>query len=74
MCVRYVRKNSLEGLEVCEEFLVFCSVPVVNAEVITSAIVGLANSAGLNMARLLGKGFDAAATMSGHISEISDHL
>ena len=74
MCVRYVRKNSLEGLEVCEEFLGFCSVPVVNAEAITSAIVGLANSAGLNMARLVGKGFDGAATMSGHESGVSARL
>ena len=68
VCVRYVRRNSLKGVEVCEEFLGFCSVPVVNAEAITSAIVGLANGAGLNMARLVGKGFDGAATMSGHVS------
>ena len=24
VCVHYVRRNSLEGLEVCEEFLGFC--------------------------------------------------
>ena len=74
VCVCYDRRNSLDGLEVCEEFLGFCSVPVVNAEAITSAIVGLANSAGLNMARLVGKGFDGAATMSGHVSGVSARL
>ena len=34
--------------------------PVVIAEAITSAIVGLANGAGFNMARLVGKVFDGA--------------
>ena len=41
VCVRYIKSNSLHGLEVCEEFLGFCSVPVANAEVITSTIVDL---------------------------------
>ena len=47
---------------------------VVNAQAITSAIVGLANGAGLYMARLVGKGFDGAATMSGHVSGVSARL
>ena len=59
-CINYI--------EVCEEFLGFCSVPIVHAEAITSAIVGLANGTGLNLAKLVGKGFDGAATMSGHVS------
>ena len=65
--VRYFRRNSLEGLEVCEEFLGLCLVPVVNAESITSAIVDLANGTGLNMVRLVGKVFDGAASMRGHV-------
>ena len=39
VCIRYIRRNSLHKLEVCEEFLGFCSVPVTNAEAITLAIV-----------------------------------
>ncbi len=74
VCIRYIRRNSLHKLEVCEEFLGFCSVPMVNAEAITSAIVGLANGAGLNLAKLVGKGFDGAATMSGHVSGVSVRL
>ena len=66
-----VRCNSLHGLEVCEEF---CSVPVANAEVITSTIVDLTKGAGLTMAQLVGKGFDGAATMSGHVSGVSTRL
>ena len=48
--------------------------PIVNADAITSAIVGLANGVGLNMARLVGKGFDGAATMSGHVSGVLARL
>ena len=60
VCIRYVRKNSLHKLEVCEEFLGFSSVSIANAEAITSAIVGLASGVGLNMDKLVGKGFDGA--------------
>ena len=73
VCVRYIRRNQSE-LEVCEEFLGFCAVPRVKAETITSAIVGLANGAGLNMTRLVGKGFDGASTMSGHVSGVSARI
>ena len=45
-----------------------------NAEAITSAVVGLANGAGLNMARLAGKGFDGASTMCRHVSGVSARL
>ena len=34
VCIRYVRRNTLHKLEVCEEFLGFCSVPITNAEAI----------------------------------------
>ena len=74
VCVRYIKSNSLHGLEACEEFLGFCSVPVANAEVITSTIVDLTKGAGLTMAQLVGKGFDGAATMSGHVSGVSTRL
>lgn len=69
MCIRYVRKNSLR-----EEFLGFSSVSIANAEAITSATVGLASGVGLNMAKLVGKGFDGASTMSGHVSGVSARL
>ena len=74
VCIRYVRKNSLHKLEVCEEFLGFSSVSIANAEAITSAIVGLASGVGLNMDKLVGKGFDGASTMSGHVSGVSARL
>lgn len=74
VCVRYIRKIQPHGLEVCEEFLGFCSVSVANAEAITSAITGLVEGAGLIMDRLVGKGFDGASTMSGHVSGVSARL
>lgn len=52
-CVRYIRKIQPHGLQVCEEFLGFCSVSVANAETIMSAITGLAEGAGLKMDKLV---------------------
>ena len=69
MCVRYVQDKSTGALEVCEQFLRFCSVPTIGAEDITSAIVELSSACSLNMARLVGKGFDGALNMSGHCLE-----
>ena len=71
VCIRYIIRNSLHKQELCEEFR---SVPIANAESITSAIVGLANDVGLNLAKLVGKGFDGAAIMSGHVSGVSSRL
>ncbi len=62
MCVRYVQKTSIGAVEVCEEFLGFCSIPSIGAEDITPAIVELSSACGLNMARLVGKGVDGAST------------
>ena len=71
--VRYVHTKGSE-LEVSEEFLGFCSVSSTTAEIITDAIVSFAKKCGLNMTRLVGKGFDGASTMSGHISGVSARL
>jgi len=73
ICARYVRIKG-EELEVCEEFLGFCSVPSTDAETITSTIVSFMKDCGLNMSRLVGKGFDGASNMSGHISGVSARL
>ena len=73
ICIRYIRDKG-EELEVCEEFLGFCSVPSTDAETITSAIVTFINNCGLNTTRLVGKGFDGASNMSGHISGVSARL
>ena len=70
VCARYIRKTHQRGLEVCEEFLGFSSVAVANAETITSSIVSLVEGSGLIMDHLVGKGFDGASTMSGHVSGI----
>ena len=78
ICVRYVQERGTGMLEVCEEFLGFCSVPRADAAMITSAVDGFANSCGLNMVRLVGrlvgKGFDEASTMSRHVSGVSARL
>ena len=71
--MRYVHAKG-EVLEVCEEFLGFCSVPCTDAATITSTIVAFMNDCGLSMAKLTGKGFDGAATMSGHVSGVSARL
>ena len=74
MCVCYVCEKSTGALEVCEEFLGFCSIPTISAADITSAIVELSSVCGLNMARLVGKGFDGASNMSGHVSGVFARL
>lgn len=74
VCVRYVRKKSMGELEVCEEFLGFCSIHTIRAKDITSAIVELAHACELNLATLVGKGFDGASNMSGHVSGVSARL
>ena len=38
------------------------------------AIVGLAKSADVNLAKLVGKGIDGASTMRGHVSSVSAWL
>ena len=44
VCICYVHEDSVDELEVCEEFLGFCSVPTTDAENITPAIVGFAKN------------------------------
>ena len=73
MCVRYVHSKGAE-IEVCEEFLGFCSVPSTGAEMITSTVVAYMKDCGLNMTKLVGKGFDGASNMCGHISGVSARL
>lgn len=58
----------------CKEFVGFVMVQRTDAETITAAIDGFGNSCGLDMERLVGKGFDGAATMSGHVSGVSVRL
>ena len=74
MCVRYVWQKSTGALEVCEEFLKFCSIPTTGAKEIVSAIVELSCACGLDMARLVEKGFFGASNMSGHVSGVSTTL
>ena len=60
------------AVEACEELVRFSSFPAIDAEGITSATVELSVVCGLNMARLVGKGFDRASNMSGHVSDVSE--
>ena len=66
VCVRYVRERvgGRANLEFCEDFSGFVTVHRTDAETITAAVDGFA----LHMDSLVGKGFDGAATMSGHVS------
>ena len=73
-CVRYVQERDTGMLEVCEEFLGFYSVPKADVVTIISVVDGFANSCGLNMFRLVSKGFDGASTMSGHVSGVTARL
>ena len=73
ICVRYISIKN-ENVEVCEEFLGFCSLPSTDAATITSKINEFMITCSLNMTNLIGKGFDGAANMSGHISGVSARL
>ena len=73
ICVRYVRAHDNE-LEVCEEFLGFCALASTDAGTITSAIVNFLKKCGIDMEKLVGKGFDGASNMSGHVSGVSVRL
>lgn len=61
-------------IEVCEEFLGFCALPTTDAKFITSAIIQFIKNIGLDTSKLVGKGFDGAANMTGHITEVSTRL
>ena len=76
ICVRYVRERMgrQASLEVCKEFLGFVTVQRTDAETITAAVDGFGNSYALDTDSLVGKGFDGAATMSGHVSGVSVQL
>ena len=76
ICVQYVRdrKGGQVSLEVCKEFLGFVTVQRTDAETITAAVDGFGNSFGLDTDSLVGKGFDGAATMSGHVCGVSARL
>ena len=73
ICVRFLSVCNNE-IEVREEFLGFCALPTTTAESITSAMIQFMKNAGLDTNKLVGKGFDGAANMSGHISAVSTRL
>ena len=55
VCVRYINEYSTGILEVCKEFIRFCSVPTIDAETFTAALVAFTNRCGLKMEKLVGK-------------------
>ena len=73
ICVRYVRVDDDE-LDICEDFVGFCALSSTDAETTTSAIVDFTTTCGLDMSKLVGKGFDGAANMSGLVSGVSVRL
>jgi hypothetical protein len=74
ICIRYLHHGSEEELEVCEDFIGFCYLPLTNAETITTTMITFLKNCDLNMDKLVGKGFHGAATMSGHVSGVSTTL
>lgn len=54
----------------CKEFLRFNTVSSTNAETITTAIVAFLQNCGIDIQSLVGKGFDGAANMNGHVSVV----
>ena len=71
ICVRYVHVVDDTELEIC---VGFCSVTSTDSQTLTNAIVNFLVSKGLDMKKLVGKGFDGAANMSGCISGVSTRL
>ena len=74
VCIRYLSENRTGMLNVNEEFVGFCSVPSMDAETITNAIIEVTDSCGLKMENMVGKGFDGASNMCGHVSGVSTRL
>ena len=52
----------------------FCALTSTDAKTITSAIVDFTKNCALDMSKLVGKGFDGAANMSGHVSGVTTRL
>ena len=69
ICIRY-----LSGLEVREDFLGFVPLPRTDAETITTAMVEHLEQWNLDLQKWRGKGFDGAATMSGHVSGVQARI
>ena len=71
VCVLNVWEKVQLNLRFVKNLLGFAPI---GAEDIISAIVELSSACGLNMARLVGKEFDGASNMSGHVSGVSAQL
>ena len=64
VCIRYLRDNMTGMLNVNEEFVGFCSVPSIDAETITNAIIEVTYSCGLKMENMVCKGFDVVMCLA----------
>lgn len=65
LCARYVYKGILR-----EDFLSFIEVYDLTAENISDKILEKCREIGLNLNKLVGQGYDGAATMGGHINGV----
>ncbi|MES9880276.1 MAG: DUF4371 domain-containing protein [Sedimenticola sp.] len=69
ICVRY-----LVNSEVREDFLGFVELPRTNAETITHVMIDKLREWKVDLDKWRGKGFDGAATMSGHVSGVQARI
>jgi hypothetical protein len=74
ICVRYVFEVERGLFEICEDFIGFAKLKVTDAETIADKLLSKLSKWGVNMAKLRGKGFDGASTMSGHISGVQARI
>lgn len=74
ICIRYLRLNHENTLEVAEDFLGFVTLNEMNAAAITNALLTNLQSWQLDLSKWRGKGFDGASTMSGHVSGVATRI
>lgn len=74
LCVRYIHEEIIGKFEVCEDFSGFIALKTTNAENITDKMLEKLSERGVDLAKLRGKGFDGASTMSGHISGVQARI
>lgn len=75
LCIRYLHKNKHNGsLEVAEDFIGFVALPETSAATITDAMITQLTNWKVNLQKWRGKGFDGAATMSGHRSGVTTRI
>lgn len=74
ICIRYLRVNDANTMEVAEDFLGFVPLKEMNAAAITDALLTNLKDWNVDLGKWRGKGFDGASTMSGHVSGVTTRI